>query len=50
SLPMQHAPWIVPEALKPKVKDKLDSMEARGVIQKVEEPTDWISSMVVVEK
>ena len=32
------------------MKAELDDMEKRGVIRKVEEPTDWINSMAIVEK
>jgi len=32
------------------VKAELDDMEKRGVIRKVEEPTDWVNSMAIVEK
>ena len=32
------------------LKKELDSMEKTGVIRKVDEPTEWVSLMVVVEK
>ena len=32
------------------MKEELDDMEKRGVIRKVEEPTDWVNSMAIVEK
>jgi hypothetical protein len=48
--PVQHAPRRVPVALRARVKDKLDELEARGIIAKVTEPTEWISSSVVVDK
>lgn len=48
--PVVHAPRKVPFALKKKVKVELDKMEKQGVIEKVNEPTDWVNSMVVVEK
>ena len=31
-------------------KKELDSMEKTGVTRKVDEPTEWVTSMVVVEK
>ena len=31
-------------------KEELDRMEKLAVISKVDEPTDWVSSMVLVEK
>ncbi|CAB3981992.1 retrotransposon-like family member retr-1 [Paramuricea clavata] len=40
----------IPAALRSRVKEELDDMERKNVICKVEEPTDWVSSMVVVEK
>ena len=33
-----------------KVKVELDKMEANGIIEKVDQPTPWVNSMVVVEK
>jgi len=48
--PVQHAPRRVPVALRARVKDKLTELEKRGVIAKVTEPTEWISSSVVVDK
>ena len=40
----------VPIPLMPKVKQELKRMEEAGVIEKVTEPTDWCSPMVVVPK
>ena len=40
----------IPAALRDRVKTELEDMEKRGVIRKVEEPTDWVSSMAIVEK
>lgn len=40
----------IPLALKDKAKRELDRMEAEQVIQKVTEPTEWASYMVVVNK
>ena len=39
-----------PVALKSRIKEELDRMEQTKVIKKVEEPTDWVNAMVVVEK
>ena len=50
AVPVVHAPRRVPIALKKDLKHQLDEMEANGVIAKVKEPTDWVSSLVVVEK
>lgn len=48
--PVQHLPRRVPLALKGRLKAKIDDLELRGIIKKVEEPTPWISSMVTVVK
>jgi hypothetical protein len=40
----------VPHALRDRLKAKLDAMQAAGVIAKVTRPTDWVNSLVVVEK
>lgn len=41
-------PRNVPIPLRTKVKKELDRMETLGVISKVDKPTDWCASMVVV--
>ena len=40
----------IPLAMIDKVKAELDKMEASGIISKVDQPTEWVSSLVVVEK
>ena len=45
-----NPPRKIPAALQERVKAGLDDMEKRGVIRKVEEPTDWVNSMAFVEK
>ena len=47
---MVHPPRKIPFTLRQKVKEELDRMEKLGVIRKAEEPTEWVSSLVVVEK
>ncbi|XP_067656436.1 uncharacterized protein [Haliotis asinina] len=42
-----HPPRRQPAALKPKIVEKLHEMEENGYIVKVEEPTEWVNSMVV---
>ena len=44
------APRRVPIPLLPKVKCELEKMEREGVISKINEPSDWCSGMVVVQK
>ena len=46
--PTQHSPRRVPIAIRDKVKEKLEDLESRGIVEKVTIPTEWISSMVVV--
>lgn len=40
----------IPLALKPKVEKKLQSFTKRGILKVVDEPTDWVSQMTIVEK
>jgi hypothetical protein len=48
--PVIHPPRKVAVKLRPKVKDELDRLEKLGIIDKVNDPTDWVNSMVVVNK
>lgn len=48
--PVVHAPRRVPAALKDKLKEELDRMESLEVIRKVEQPTEWVNSMVCINK
>ena len=48
--PVVNAPRKVPVALRKRVKKALSDMENDGVIRKVDEPMDWVNSMVIVEK
>ena len=48
--PVVHPPRRVPHAIKQRLKEELDKMENTGVIDKVTTPTDWVNSLVVVEK
>lgn len=43
-----HAVRRQPAALKPKIVDKLNEMVQNGYITKVDQPTEWVSSMVAV--
>lgn len=43
-------PRRVPLTMQPKLKAELERLEKEGVIEKVEEPTDWCSSLCCVEK
>ncbi|KAK7878469.1 hypothetical protein WMY93_034308 [Mugilogobius chulae] len=48
--PVVHPPRKVPIALKDQIKTELDRMEQIGVIAKQTEPTDWVNSMVTVQR
>ena len=48
--PVIHPPRKIPATLREKLKKELNEMEESGVIIKVEEPTEWVNSLVVVEK
>ena len=48
--PVQHTPRRIPVTLQKEVKEKIAELEKKGIIQKVTDPTDWISSMVIVSK
>ena len=40
----------VPESIKLKLKESLDNMVKNKIITPVDEPTDWVHSLVIVEK
>ncbi|XP_073251790.1 uncharacterized protein [Porites lutea] len=48
--PVQHSPRRVPVALQKDVKKKILELEEQGIIKKAVEPSEWISSMVIVAK
>ena len=48
--PVVHPPRRVPEALSEPLKKELDSLVAQGIMSKVDEPTDWVNSLVCVTK
>ncbi|CAG7723899.1 unnamed protein product, partial [Allacma fusca] len=45
-----HIPRRVPIALMDKLKAQLDQMESDGIIEKVDEPSEWCAPMVIVMK
>ncbi|PFX34820.1 Retrovirus-related Pol polyprotein [Stylophora pistillata] len=47
---VQHTPRREPVPLKAKLKEKIDEMEKQGIIVQENKPTDWISSLVAVQK
>ena len=48
--PSVMPPRRVPIAVKGKLKSELQRLEDKGVIKKITEPTDWVSSLVVTQK
>jgi hypothetical protein len=48
--PVAHAPRKYPIQLLQDIKVELTKMEAMGVITKVTEPTDWVSSLTFTQK
>ena len=48
--PVHHAPRRIAVTLHQEVKAKLEELERKNILVKETEPTDWISSMVVVAK
>ena len=48
--PVIHPPRKIPVTLRNKLKKESDEMEKNEVIEKVEEPTEWVKSLVLVEK
>ena len=48
--PFVAAPQKCPINLKDKIKAEFEDMEQKGVIRKVDEPTDWVSNVCFVTK
>ena len=48
--PVVHPPRRLPVAMTEHVQRKLEEMTADDVIAKVNQPTDWVSSMLVASK
>ena len=40
----------MPAAIQDRVKTTLDEMERMNVIRRVDEPTEWVNALVVIEK
>lgn len=49
-VPVKSYPRRIPITMKEKLKQKLDELEADGVIKKETGPTEWISNLVLVNK
>ena len=51
AVPPNIAPsWRVPFAIKPKLKAQLERLTEIGVLMPVDEPTDWVSNLVIATK
>ena len=48
--PTIHSPRKVPLTVLPKLKETLDRLENAGVITKLDHPTEWVNSLVIVKK
>ena len=48
--PVIHPPGKILVALQDRLKKELDTMERNGVIKRIEEPADWVNSLMLVEK
>ena len=48
--PTIHPPRKVPLSLIPKVNETLEKLMIMGVVSKVDKATEWVNSLVIVEK
>ena len=48
--PIIHPPQRILYSLLEKLKAKLQELEEKDVVQKVDRPTPWVNSLVIVEK
>ena len=48
--PVQHAPRRVPVALRDRLREILDDLVEQDILAHVTQPTEWVSSMVVIPK
>lgn len=48
--PVVHAPRRVPAPLRAGLKAEVERMTQMGIIERVEEPTDWVNSITCVKK
>ncbi|KAK2718681.1 hypothetical protein QYM36_005872, partial [Artemia franciscana] len=50
AVPTAYPARRIPSSLRGKLEAELKRMEEQGIIEKVSKPTDWVNSMVAVEK
>lgn len=48
--PVIHRARKVPVALKKRLREKLDTLIEENIVRKIEEPTEWVNSLVILEK
>lgn len=48
--PVQQKPRRIPVAVKEELQKELDDLEQRGMVEKVEEPSEWISNILIVRR
>lgn len=48
--PVVRSSRKIPIKLRPRLREELDRLHELGIIEPVDEPTDWVSSIVLVEK
>ena len=48
--PVIHPPRKIPISMLDKPKAELERMKQLDVIEKIDEPTDWVSSLVILER
>ena len=50
AIPSVQPPRRVPMAVQNKLKNELERLVSSGIIEKVTEPTEWVNSIVIVQK
>ncbi|GFO15056.1 retrovirus-related pol polyprotein from transposon 297-like protein [Plakobranchus ocellatus] len=50
AVPVIQPPRRVPPAIMPELKKKLKEMEENGIIEVVDEPTEWVHNLVIAQK
>ena len=48
--PVAHPPRKIPVALRERLREELNDMEKNGVIIRKTNPTDWVNSIVIIDK
>ena len=48
--PIVNPPRRIPHSLKKRLRQTIDENVQTGVLVKVDQPTDWVSNLVIIEK